>query len=119
MKNVIAEINLIGVWPSGDENLIAVKVGKPYADGSCFKCPVSLKGLYDNLCDMENGDSFSSLCMAMGLIRRLLLAFQEKGGKLFFEGGEGELDSDFEIDIARIWDLHGPSALAKQSEPPA
>lgn len=110
MDEPIAEINLIGIWPDGSRKPIRIQIGKPYLKNEGYACPATLDGLYESLCDLQSSESFSALCLAMGLIRRLLLDFQQKGGKLFFNDENSTFDEDQEIDISLIWDLHGPSA---------
>ena len=109
--NKIAETTFVGVWPDGKQAPITIQIGHPFQEEGCYCCPVALMGLVGELKGVCGEKSFDALCLAMGLVRRLLLDFQEKGGKLFFEDSESPYSDDEQIDLATMFDLHGPSAL--------
>ena len=95
MEDPIARLDLIGLKSSGNKFLIVVEFGKPYIKQSergpdYAACPLSIKGLYDNLSDMCGDNTFQALSLAMQLAYNLLNDFRKKGGVLFFADGETE-----------------------------
>lgn len=97
MKEVVAEIELIGQQSGGEPFPIVVRIGKPYhRDGGKeeWGCPVSIMPLYESLHDAVGGDPFQALCLGNGLILYLLQDFREKGGTLRYKGGNDEVPLD-------------------------
>jgi len=85
----VASLRLRGVTPDGKDIPIVLEIGRPYLDeeGSCWRCPVRLSGLYGDrkLKAQVGGDSLQSLVLAIALGRQLIEAFVETGGRLYHE----------------------------------
>ncbi len=92
MNNIIACTKLIGVTSEGISQNIEIEIGTPYKiehdDLEEWACPVSLKPLYKKLHDAHGDNSFQAMCLAASLVIDLLIAYEEKGGKLIMEGGD-------------------------------
>jgi hypothetical protein len=87
---VVASRKLWGECPKRGAFEIEVQLGVPYpASDVDWACSVGLIGLYDHLSDQHGIDSWQALTLAQRLVRTLLEAFVEDGGKLFDRrGGE-------------------------------
>ena len=86
----IAERNLVCVRPSGERFDVRLRVGKPYrVDSVSWACPVEATGLFKHLADIHGVDSFHSLMLGQGLLRKLVGAEIESGSQ-FFSNGSNE-----------------------------
>ena len=83
MNQLIAQTELLLVQVTGDRIRCILQIGSPHreADGS-WQCPVSLIGWHGDLVSSGGVDSFHSLCLAIQLVRSLLLKFIASGGKI-------------------------------------
>lgn len=89
MAQTVAEERLVGVQPSGTHVQVIAAIGLPYqVSPEEWACPVSLAGLHDRLHDIHGGSSLQALCLAAGLLRQLLTAFVEDGGRLLYADGK-------------------------------
>lgn len=91
-NEIVAELNIIGIKPNGEQIDITARIGKPYPvvgnEGvDEWACPVSLTPLYDRLQDVYGRGSFQALCLASYLVLDLLGGFRDKGGKLVSNDG--------------------------------
>lgn len=75
----------MGIRTDGSEVPIRVQIGTPYElEEHLWACPVALPDLFRELADQRGGDSLQALCLAVGLVRNLLLGFVEDGGRIVF-----------------------------------
>jgi hypothetical protein len=89
MAQTIAEERLVGLRPSGEWVEVVAAIGLPYQVGQVeWACPVSLAGLHDGLHDIHGVSSLQALCLAASLLRQLLTAFVEGGGRLLYADGK-------------------------------
>ena len=108
MKNVIASTKIIGISSDGEKQEIEIKISAPYKierkdNIEKWACPVSLEPLYNKLHEAHGSDSFQAMCLAASLVIDLLIAYKEKGGKLFLEGGD-------EFPLEAYWFGHAKNA---------
>lgn len=91
MEDVVAEKDLVGIYPTGEKMIIKIRIGRPYpVEEGNWACPVAIPGLYDKLRDIRGVDSFQALVLALSLARSLLEAFVEDGGRLLWPNTEEE-----------------------------
>jgi hypothetical protein len=67
---------------------VRLAIGQPYRVGrGGWACAVRLDGLHEGLSDQLAADSFQALMLAQNLLRSLLSAFVQDGGRLFDSPG--------------------------------
>jgi hypothetical protein len=86
-----------------DEELkeVHVGIGQPYQkeEGS-WACPIQLKGLFEDLSDVNGEDSFQALMLAQNLIKTLLNALVEKGWTVYsYAEKEVDVDTLFQVGV--------------------
>lgn len=77
--------------PDGSVTEISLIVGAPYrlpGEPETWACPCELTGLYSRFVDICGGSSLQALCLALSLLRKLLEAEIERGGRISFPGDE-------------------------------
>ena len=100
MPEFIAERQLIGIKPDGEEISIVIRIGKPHDSGSAdWTCPVELTGLHNKLGRIYAVDSFHALMLAILFVRKLLTSFVEDGGKLLW------VDSRKPVDLEELFSI--------------
>lgn len=80
---------------------VHVGIGQPYqkAEGA-WACPIQLKGLFEDMPDINGEDSFQALMLAQNLARTLLNALVEKGWKVYsFADKEVHVDTLFQVGV--------------------
>ncbi len=88
METLVAADDIPAVTPSGERITIEVRVGLPYkVDEDEWRCPVSLRPLYERLRDPTGCTSLQSICLALSLVIDLLSHFAESGGSLTHDDG--------------------------------
>jgi hypothetical protein len=98
MSEIVATTTVDCVNSLGEHAQVIVEIGRPYrAPEGEWACPVAMRGLHNSLRDVRGEDSLQALCLAASLVRMLLTAFVEDGGKIFFLNSDSEynLDSTF------------------------
>ena len=93
----MSQLELILEKPSGEKFLVLIKIGKPYEikDGKgpdIARCPVSMKGLHENLRDVTGESTFQALTLAIGLVKRMLSYFIEDGGQIYMNDGKSKFE---------------------------
>ena len=90
--SLIAERMLHALANDGRKFQIGVGIEKPYQiSADEWACPVTVRGLYDQLSDAHGVDSWQALQLACQLAARLLEGFVEGGGRLYWEEGGEQL----------------------------
>ena len=91
----IVQTSIDCVAPTGERFTASVEIGRPYClpDGH-WACSVRIRGLYDNLADIHGEDSLQALCLAASLVRLLLRALMEDGGRLLHPNTNDSYDLD-------------------------
>ena len=88
---------------SGTIRPLRIEVEQPQrAPTGEWRCEVRIVGLYDKLAPIAGEDSFQSLALAVGLLRRLLEAQLQKGGHLL----QADEDEEFPLE-AYFSDAYG------------
>ena len=83
--------NLELVSNDGKKTPFSIEVGIPFEDDRCWCCPVNLPGLHDlNHKGICGEDSIQSLCLALGLVKKLLEAEIQKGSMIYEADSECE-----------------------------
>ncbi|MCM3869802.1 MAG: hypothetical protein ND895_03745 [Pyrinomonadaceae bacterium] len=95
MSEIVATTILDCVNSLGERQQVTVEIGRPFeAPEGEWACPVAMRGFYNSLADVRGADSLQALCLAASLVRQLLTAFLEDGGKIFFHNSESKYDLD-------------------------
>ena len=110
MVESLVESAIDCVGPNGERHRIVVKLGRPYQTSTGeWACPVKIRGLYNNLCDIHGQDSLQALCLATSLVRTLLNSFVEGGGRIMFP------NSDYVYDLNSIFGDLGSATSDQRS----
>ena len=82
----IAVRRLKGTWPDGSAHDVVIEIGKPYPNGSSFRCPLRVTGLYPDYSppDMGGFDEIQALTETLKMVRFLFEQHFEQGGQLFY-----------------------------------
>jgi hypothetical protein len=97
----IAERMLYLKNTDGEVKEVILRIGQPYQkeDGS-WACPIQLKGLFEDLSDVNGEDSFQALMLAQNLARTLLNALAEKGWNVYSNADrEVDVDTLFQVGV--------------------
>ena len=90
---------VVCVDPNGQRTLVRIEIGRPYAvSAQQARCPVRMRGLYDDLGFVAGGSTLQALSLALLLVGNLLTRFVQRGGRVLvheLEGGDGDGDQDF------------------------
>ena len=87
----VAKIDLICCKPDGKEIPVEIRIGRPYlGEDGLWACPVSLERFYSRLSDVKSDDSFQSLCLALHLVKKLLIYSKNDGGRIYFAHNKRE-----------------------------
>jgi hypothetical protein len=90
LSNPIAEEHLT-LTRGGTRTLISARIGRPYHDGDCFRCPAGIEGLEPQYPDIAGESSLQALCLALRLVRDRLEDQLHKGAVLSYPGEDGPL----------------------------
>jgi hypothetical protein len=91
----IASSEIICVSADGRRLRVTAQVGKPYRtpEGE-WGCHAALVGLHGSLGPVRGEDSLQALSLAISLLRQLLSAFVQDGGKVLNPDDESEVPLD-------------------------
>jgi hypothetical protein len=91
----VASTTLLVITATSEETFVTAAIGQPYraATGE-WLCPVRLTGLHERLPDMAGADSLQALCMAASLVRSLLEAVVDEGGRVLDAASRSEYPLD-------------------------
>ena len=97
MKETISHLDLILLKPSGEKLPVSIEIKRPYeikdGKGADFaRCPVSMRGLHENLSDIAGENTFQALTLAIAFVRTMLKHFIDDGGKIYLNDGKSEFD---------------------------
>ncbi|OQP59492.1 hypothetical protein A3860_37270 [Niastella vici] len=101
MRIYIAERTLYLKNTDEEVKEVNLRIGQPYQkeDGS-WACPIQLKGLFEDLSDVNGDDSFQALMLAQNLARTLLNALAEKGWTVYsYADKEADVDTLFQVGV--------------------
>ncbi len=88
--------DLVLISNNGDKKPFSIEIGTPFKDDRCWCCPVNIPGLHDiGIKGACGEDSIHSLCVALGLVKRLLKASIQDGSKIY----EVESECEWSIDV--------------------
>lgn len=94
-----ASETVVCVEPNGQRRLVEIEIGRPYLVSSDqARCPVRMRGLYDDLGVVAGGSTLQALSLALLLIGNLLTRFVQRGGRVLvheLESGDQDGDQDF------------------------
>ena len=97
--NSVAERRIVLAREGQEDSVITIRIGIPYeVDAFQWSCPVALDGLYERLVDLSGVDSFQALMLAQSVLRTLLKAVVEEGGRLVSLGEREDIDIDVLFD---------------------
>jgi hypothetical protein len=82
VKELIAEKDLIGIDPDQSRFKIMLKIGRPYAQGEHWVCPVGAIGLHPEMREVRAEDSFQALMRGRKLLRQILDFYIGDGGRI-------------------------------------
>ena len=103
MNDITASTEFIAVDPTGDQQTVTIEVAKPYrVDKNEYACPISMKGLLDDLSPIRGGDSFQALALALGFIRHQLRVYHNIMGYRYILPGS-PCDPKFFFRPDEIW----------------
>lgn len=87
---MIARAEMVRVPPDGERAKFTIEIGRPTRtmDGSAVACAVALWGWKERLEDVAGEDSLQALCLAMDLVRSLLLHAVEQGTRFLDDDGD-------------------------------
>jgi hypothetical protein len=89
MSNIVAQLDLLAILPNGDQRSVRVWVGAPGQEPTGeWSCPAGLPGLYEDLDAMRGEDALQAICLALGLVARLLRDHVAAGGRLRYPRGD-------------------------------
>jgi len=87
----VADLSVIFIKENGARKDGSICVYAPYkGEDGVWRCPVSMEGIHSSLPDIQAADSLQSLTLAVALIKRIILKFQEKGGVVNILDNEGQ-----------------------------
>jgi len=80
---------------------VNICIGQPYQkEEGYWSCPIQLKGLFEDLAEVNGEDSFQALMLAQNLARTLLNALVEKGWNVYGdENKEVDVDTLFRVGV--------------------
>lgn len=88
--------NLELISSDGTRVPFSIEIGVPFKDDKCWCCPVNIAGLHDLAIKGISGeDAVQSLCLAVGLVKKLLISSIETGARIVEVGS----DIDWPIDV--------------------
>ncbi len=82
----IAVRRLKGTWPDGSVHDVVIEIGRPYASGNSFRCPIRVSGLQPEYAPPEiaGEDELQALTLSLQMVRFLFEQHLELGGHLFY-----------------------------------
>ncbi len=111
----IATESMVLTTADGERKTITVMVGRPYADGEAFRCPVKVTGLEPQYVDIAGETSLQALCLALRLVRQRLEHQLETGSSLLYPDQADSEDADtVELGVLVGWSM---SPRLKSCEP--
>ena len=73
---------------NGTQRRVRLRLGKPYfIAGGEWACPVEIQGFEPRYPDIRGNDSMQALGLAIGLVRKRVQDFLDKGGTVRFVDG--------------------------------
>lgn len=79
---------------TGDEFVVQIQISKPRIEDNQWCNEIAMNGLLDDTYQVNGVDSFQSMCLAFGFVRKILDKFTEAGGVLLWSDQSGTLDMD-------------------------
>ena len=100
IESPIAVRQLKAKWKDGSTHDVTIELGKPYASGNSFRCPLHISGLQPDYRppDMSGYDPVQALTLTLKLIRFLLEEHVVLGGQLFYDNGSPYVPDDLPKD---------------------
>ncbi|NOU35894.1 MAG: hypothetical protein HOO88_03885 [Kiritimatiellaceae bacterium] len=88
--------NLELISRNGARTPFSIEIGIPVKDDGCWCCPVNIPGLHDlTIRGVCGEDAVQSLCLAIGLVKKLLTTSIETGARIVEVGS----DIDWPMDV--------------------
>ena len=101
MRTYIAERTIYLKYIDGEVKEVNIAIGQPYQkEAGSWACPIQLKGLFEDLTDVNGEDSFQALMLAQNLARTLLKALSEKGWHVYTDtNNDVDIDTLFQVGV--------------------
>jgi hypothetical protein len=100
MSGIVATLSLIARRQNREEFSITVEIGVPYKVQDApelWRCPVSVRPLYERITDSPGASSFQALCLATSIAQDLLADFKGQGGVLLESDGTDFLSESYSL----------------------
>lgn len=98
-STAFASETVICVEPDGTRKLVTIEVGRPEQISRYqARCPIALRGLYEDLGYVAGGSTLQALSLGLLLIGNLLTRFVQRGGRVLInelDAGDDNADQDF------------------------
>jgi hypothetical protein len=96
IESPIAVRQLKAKWKDGSTHYVTIELGKPFAVGNSFRCPLQISGLQPDYSppDVSGYDAVQALTLTLTFVRFLLEEHVVLGGQLFYDDGSPYVPND-------------------------